>query len=444
MDCVLKKRQIIIGSMCWLAAVAVGGYFLRAELGNQSSSLSDLTHSVGQWLTHSNKETVATSEMMLSVGLDDPIFVATNDGRFVQAGHVSNVDDTRSRDPKPVQQVRIVIYDSAIDQFPEGYYLEYHTTPMNLDWVVRMLIPPERQQQIGDLIQKEWSLHQEVVLREFKPVINDGLRRVVKSVEAELPQIIERHRDDFRALGDRFEADILQEELLPLAKDEILPVIQEELQPLALEIANALWNRVSLVSFTWRYLYDVSPLPQRNALRSEFQRFVDEEAIPELESRTDEFVEVTKVVIKRVLENERVRSTFSDSVERMVEDPDLQRIVWDIIRESSVENPVLRKELKAWMASYRKQAAVRLASGRLETMVRAIGDLIMGTREGGVTPEFARILRSQVLRKDRRWFVMVPNSDSERQPSVEIRRAASPMLFPQKFAGQHQSPLTPE
>lgn len=440
----LKKRQIIIGSICWLAAIAAGGYFLRAELTNQSSSLGDLTQSVGQWLTQSNQETVATSEIMLSVGLDDPIFVATEDGRFVQVGHVSNVDDTRSRDPKPVQQVRIVIYDSALDQFPEGYHLEYHTTPMNLDWVVRMLIPPERQRQIGDLIQKEWSLHQEVVLREFKPVIKDGLRRLVKSVEAELPQIIERHRDDFRALGDRFEADILQEQLLPLAKDQILPVIQEEMQPLALDIANALWNRVSLVSFTWRYLYDVSPLPQRNVLRSEFQRFVDEEAIPELESRTDEFVEVTKVVIKRVLENERVRSTFSESVERVVEDPDLQRIVWDIIRESSIENPMLREELTAWMSSYRTQAAVRVASGRLETMVRTIGDMILGTREGGVTPEFARILRSQVLRKDRRWFVMVPNSDSEPQPSVEMRQAASPMLFPQKFAGQHQSPLTPE
>jgi len=441
---VLKKRQISIGSLCWLAAVVVGGYFLRAELNSQSSSVGDLTHAVGQWLGHSRQESIATSDTQLSVGLDDPIFVATDDGRFVQAGHVSNVDDTRSRDPKPVQQVRIVIYDSAADKFPEGYHLEYHTTPMNLNWVVQMLIPPERQKEIADLIQKEWSLHQEVVLREFKPVINDGLRRAVSSVEAELPKIIRRHRDDFRALGDRFEADILQEQLIPLAKDEILPVIQQELQPLALEIANTLWNRVSLVSYTSRYLYDVSPLPQRNALKSEFQRFIDEDAIPELESRTDEFVEVTKVVIARVLENERVRSTVSKNIERVVEDPDLQRIVWDIIRESSIDNPVLREEMKAWMSSYRTQAAVRLASGRMETMVRSIGDLILGTREQGVTPEFARILRSQVLRKDRRWFVMVPNSATQKQETISMHRAEVPMLFPQKFEGQHQSPLTPE
>lgn len=440
----LKTRQIIIGSACWFAVVAVGGYFLRAELANQSSSLRDLTHSVAQWLSHSRQEQVASSEVELSIGLDDPIFVATDEGLFVQAGHVSDVDGTRSRDPRSVQQVQIVIYESAIDRFPDGYRLEYHTTPMNLNWVVKMLIPPERQKEIGDLIQEEWARHQEVVLREFKPVINDGLRRVVKSVEAELPQIIERHRDDFRALGDRFEADILKEQLVPLAQDEILPVIQKELQPLALDIANALWNRVSLVSFTWRYLYDVSPLPQRNALKSEFQRFIDEDAIPELESRSDEFVEVTKVVVQRILENDRVRSTVNDSIERVVEDPDLQRIVWDIIRESSIENPALRQELKSWMASYRTQVAMRMASGRLESMVRAIGDLIFGTREGGVTPEFARILRSQILRKDRRWFVMVPNTDRQPKQSIEIRRAESPMLFPQKFAGQQQSPLTPE
>ena len=96
-------------------------------------------------------------------------------------------------------------------------------------------------------------------------------------------------------MGDRIESDILREELVPLVREEIFPVIQEEAQPLAMDIGKSMWNRFSLVSFSWRYLYDVLPLPERNAVRTEFQRFLDQEAVPELESRTDEFVDVTKI-----------------------------------------------------------------------------------------------------------------------------------------------------
>jgi hypothetical protein len=35
-----------------------------------------------------------------------------------------------------------------------------------------------------------------------------------------------------------------------------------------------------------------------------------------------------------------------------------------------------------------------------------IGELLFGTRDGGVTPEFARVLRNQILGKDKRWLVL--------------------------------------
>ncbi|MCH2202590.1 MAG: hypothetical protein MK102_11515, partial [Fuerstiella sp.] len=84
------------------------------------------------------------------------------------------------------------------------------------------------------------------------------------------------------------------------------------------------------------------------------------------------------------------------------------------------------------------------ATNRLETMVRSIGDLIFGTRDKGITSEFSRVLRSQILRKDRRWFVMVPGDGSSQSGTIEIRMASEPMLYPLRLSGQQQSPLTPE
>jgi hypothetical protein len=54
---------------------------------------------------------------------------------------------------------------------------------------------------------------------------------------------------------------------------------------------------------------------------------------------------------------------------------------------------------------------LQITSARLEPTAVRIGELLLGTPDGGVTPEFARVLRNQILFKDRRWFVLEnPNS----------------------------------
>lgn len=439
----MKFRHIIIGTVCWLAAVTAGYLATRAALTEQSSSVGDLAESVQQWLGGARQSASAVCKEPLYIALDDPILIAAPDGRFIQAGHVSSVDGTRGRDPLSTQEVEVVIYDSAAQRFPNGFRLEYHTTPMSLDWVVRMMIPAERQREIRDLIEQEWERHQQEVMRELRPVMKEAIRRAGDAVEAELPVIMEAHREELRTVGSRFEAEILRQELLPLVREEIFPIIQEEAEPLARDIGRSLWDRVSLFSFTWRYLYDISPLPQRDAVNTEFQRFIDSEAIPEMESRTDEIIEVTRSVIDRTMDNERVRSTVRLNTQRIAEDPELRAILVQVIREATIDNARLRRELRDYWNSHEAQHAVRIASHRFEPVVRSIGDLIFGTRETGITPEFSRILRSQILKKDRRWFVMVPNESATSSDSIPVAVAPEPMLFPLEFAGQQQSPLTP-
>ena len=211
----------------------------------------------------------------------------------------------------------------------------------------------------------------------------------------------------------RIESDILREELVPLVREEIFPVIQEEAQPLAMAIGKSMWSRFSLVSFSWRYLYDVLPFPERNAVRNEFQRFLDQEAVPELESRTDEFVDVTKKIVKRVMKNQRVRKR---GWQQSSGDDDGSGASGncgkDYSRGHTVDNQTLRQEFREYWQSHEARTAIHLASSRLETLVRKIGDLVLGTREKGITPEFSRILRSQVLKKEpemvRGWSPMIP------------------------------------
>jgi hypothetical protein len=45
-------------------------------------------------------------------------------------------------------------------------------------------------------------------------------------------------------------------------------------------------------------------------------------------------------------------------------------------------------------------------------MVRRMGDIVLGTREAGITQEFAKVLRSQILLKDLQRIVLDPGPDS--------------------------------
>ena len=57
--------------------------------------------------------------------------------------------------------------------------------------------------------------------------------------------------------------------------------------------------------------------------------------------------------------------------------------------------------------------AFDLAGDKLEPVIRKIGDDLIGSRELGINPNFARVLRSQILGKDRQWIVAIPNQGDD-------------------------------
>ncbi|MCA9084596.1 MAG: hypothetical protein KDA81_11100 [Planctomycetaceae bacterium] len=445
----MNARHLIVGVIFWIAVVVGGFLILRAELGKQSSSVTNLAKEVSHWATGNRSTFHAICDEPFPVAINDPIFLRTSDGTFRQAGYVSYVPGLLTRDPQLASSLKVELYDQGSPEQKGGVVLEYHSTPTALDWVVKTMIPPERQQQIAELIAERWQEHQQEVMAQLRPVMQQGLREAIRAVEDEIPHVLKAHEEQFRQLTDRYEEEVLRAELIPLVRREILPVVEDEAMPVAEEVGRALWKRVSLWSFTWRYLYDKAPLPKRDALKTEFQRFVDEEALPELRSRTDQFIEMLERIVKRSMENPNVREVLTRNLKRVASDAEIHALVKSIVRAAVTDNQTLHQRMDEFWKTEETRAAVRLAGDRLEPTVREIGDMIFGNRETGITPEFSRVLRSQILQKDRRWFVIVPERTSAPDSSVfavgqiRVSSAAESMPYPMGFRGYGQSPLTP-
>ena len=185
-------------------------------------------------------------------------------------------------------------------------------------------------------------------------------------------------------------------------------------EPTVIDIGSDLWNRVSLWRFTWRYVYDKTPLlPNRRKFRNEFDRFVNREALPVLADHSDEIVRIAEQVIRDASANPRVQQAARRSGSKLLDDPELRALLWRIVRRTAVDNPKFRQALKETWTGPEAREILAQTSRRFEPTVRRIGGLLIGTPETGITPEFAAVLRNQVLGKDRRWLVLESPADSD-------------------------------
>lgn len=438
-------RHIWIGGGT-LALLAVAGWIGASQriASTPGLGLVDVSAGIARWVSGSRVEIAAVSDADLVLAPGDPIVMQDSDGRWRQVGLVRNHFGA-DRAPVWTKRVTVVLDERVLADRSRTVRLEHHTSPTSLNSVVEALLPQERRHEIARLIANDWTLHREEIVGRLQPLLEGTLQIAVKEIETALPAALQKHRADFGKLADRYQSEIIRGRIVPLVGSEILPIVEEEFRPLANELGRDLWDRVSVWAFTWRFLYDVSPLPERNAVQKEFDRFLAEEVLPAMEARSDEFIAVTERVLKRISRNDQVRAVVRENLRTVASDPELHSIVWKVIQESMLANESMRTSLREYWTGADVSEALQLTSSRFEPTARRIGDLIFGNREAGVSPEFARVLRAQILLKDHRWLVLVSDGpDGAGTGSGELRMmpATVSMEFPLQFQGERQSPLT--
>jgi hypothetical protein len=167
-----------------------------------------------------------------------------------------------------------------------------------------------------------------------------------------------------------------------------------------------LWQRVSLWRFGWRYAFDKLPLTDGAKTDREWQRFLDEEALPIVQRHSEAFVAIVREVIGEVARNDHVQQAARDSLATVLKDPDFERVARTMFQETVLRNDHFRAVMRRQWSGPEMQQAIELASSRLEPAIRHMTDILIGSPDEGITEEFAQVLRSQILAKDRRWFLL--------------------------------------
>lgn len=413
----------IRGLAVWVVLAVVGLWYLGHSLQSRGSSPARMATQLWQYSARrcTNAQVQMPAHTLLAVG--DPVFVYEG-GRPRRVGEVAAVRDHQTGQPSHIAWVTTAEVTFYPDAPPlTGCVVRYHRTPGDFAWALRTFLPPEKRAVIAAELSAAFEQHRDQIVATLRPVVQKGLSDAIAVVEEDLPAVLDNHREQLQAIGARYQRDLVEKQVVPLVKEEILPLVKREAEPIATQIGQQLWERVSLVGFGWAYMLDRTPLlEKKNRVRSEWEEFVANDAMPVFEDHSDAIVAAVQRIIAQAVQNAKVHQVLKSGLTAMMEDEELQAVVWQIVREVMIDNPKMHKVLDATLRSEEAQKAFRLTGEMLEPTVVRLGELMFGSRDTGITPEFAAVLRNRVLFKDRRWLVLETADDQ--QPPATTKKSS--------------------
>lgn len=406
----MHRFRVLAGAVVWLAATGFCWWWLSGR-GDDSALPSETSRVLQDYLAGQRRQVPLRPDVTCDLSTGDAIFWIDDSGRIIQVGEVAPAGDLVSPSVSTVgaKQVKAVFYASS-PPIDGDTRLSFHRSPGSMEWVLKTMLPAEKRKLIADQLRAAFQQHHDDILTALRPVIDESLRDAYAVVEQDLPKAISRHREEFERIGGRYQAEVVEKEIVPLVREEVWPIVREHAEPAVESVGQEIWQRVSLWRFGWRYVYDRSSLPQKDLTRKEWERFVEQDAMPILEDHTDDFIAAQRKIMTDVVSNPKIQSTMRKHFGQLVNDPEVRGIVWRIIREAITDNPRMHAVIDKHWRSPQMREALSIASERLEPTAVHIGELLLGSPEDGITPEFARVLRNQVLAKDRRWLLLHPGN----------------------------------
>lgn len=318
-----------------------------------------------------------------------------------------------SQDKGTVQAARLRIFDRTAPSIRADSRARLLVIPENtMRWVWHMLFTEENLPLVMRELERSVKPHMDEVLERLKPVAEGLLADLQGTIATEGEPFFQRHRERIESLVRKVEEDLGEEKLTKLFEDEVWPIAEDKLEPVFDTLGKKIWEKFPLWGLTWRLAYQTLPFTADDHFERRWKLFIKNEVIPIIKSHAGDLLRASKEVARDTLTNPRVYATLHDALIRLLEDPDFHRLVWDFAEEVCIKNDRFHQRLKErWESRQTQQTFAWIAETiQLEATVRRIGDIVLGTKKSGITPEFARVLRAQILDKDSRSLVLDPGS----------------------------------
>jgi hypothetical protein len=408
-----RRLRIAAGALMWAAAVVGLGRLLlegrqaAGVAGGREATIDRLARFVVQ--REASYRIVLPEAVVLKLG-----DVVEANGRAV--GEVTALLDGQHQALPHViavvQEARIRIFDRSSPVLHAGAQARLVQVPQAAAWVIRTLFTEETVARIAAEWNRTMLEHRDEVFALLTPIIRDFLIDLEGHVERSLPGFLQRHAEEVRVLREEIERELRDDRLAEIFEKEIWPSAQPRVREVIEKVTEEVWQKVPLWGLTWRLAYQTLPLTDNDHVQRAFTNFIEGEVLPILKSHTDELITLAREIAREAMKSDAWSSALRKLFGSLVTDPRFHALVQAFLREVMLDNPDYHDLLWRRLRSPEVAKALEVASLYFEPMVRRMGDIVLGTREAGITQEFAKVLRSQILLKDLQRIVLDPGPDS--------------------------------
>lgn len=410
MNKVLSKA-FITGVLFWALILYI--LYVSINTAHNTQKDGEETFSIAQnlmnyWLKREkNIEILATKNIELSVG--DPVFLKTSYQQLRKVGFVRQRLEYNSG-----QNAKILWYDQHSD--PYNYDFIVYESATGISDQINLLIPSSTRNEILNQLVTQLDEHGDELKASFVSILEKSLQESLPAINLALGESLEKHKDKIEAITARYEKIIMQDHLNNLVSEEFFPIVKQHIEPVASELGLELWEQASIWRFGSSAIIDRTGLARRSRVQREWNRFYNRTAEPIIISYTDDFMAALKNILNDISANQPFREAIQEVAAEMFQDQELRQLINQILYETLIDNPELRKVWQENWQSDEAQQAFALAKKHLEPVIKNIGVTLFGTSDQGISPNFARFIRSQVLGKDKRWLVAKPSRNKDQTP----------------------------
>ncbi|MBI4605457.1 MAG: hypothetical protein HY721_26120 [Planctomycetes bacterium] len=406
-----RSLRIALGAALWAAGLVAAGTPLLSDrgAGGRGAGGSTAARLAGF---------LAREEARLRIAFAQPVYLEVGDDVEVGGAVAGEVEALLGEGGEPVPSIygwtrwaRLRLYDGRGAALRRGASARLVRVPQTAAWVVQTLFTRETIPRVAEEWNRTMLEHREEIFALLTPIVRDLILDVERHVEAELPGFLEAHRAEVSDLGDRLKQDFGPKRFADLFEEEVWPIARPLLRPIVEKVSREIWEKLPLWGLTWRLAYQKLPLTDNDHLDRAWVTFLEGQALPVILAHTDEILAAARQVTREALSRDHVSASLRGLFSRLLAEPRFHALCQAFLRELFLDNGRFHDVLLQRWRSPEVQRAVEAAAAHVEPMVRRMGDIVLGTREAGITREFARVLRSQILLKDLQRIAIDPGPE---------------------------------
>jgi hypothetical protein len=398
----VRRLRILLGLALWAGGIGALLWTVDRAAGSAWKPAASV---VRHLLTPSHEVHFAFDEEIRTRPGDA---VCLRQGReVVLVGQVRRI--RRRTGESPVVTVALFPDRSArVTQDAEVRLVYNHRTPT---WVVRTLFPPPLRAEICQEIGRFFRENRESFFEAVWPDVREMLRGACTVLEEDLEKALESRSKQVGELVDRHREETFKKRLLPVLREEAWPVLKKDAAPLLDRIGEELWKELPMWGLGWRWFAEKVPFTDDDLVRKRFEEYVEEEALPILESHTEAFVDLASGVFAQLARNPRVTRAVKSCVTDVASDRAFLALLESLFREVVLDNPRLHDCIVERMKRKSFLEKIGRFAERLNPLLCRVANRILLNEKGdALNPELVRVLRTQLFWKDTSWFLVEPGT----------------------------------